>query len=241
MFDLLGAVPAQQVQHGGVGAPSVELVRVQHPVAEEGRVVLDRRDQRDPLHEPPPARPARRQGPVAQQLLEQPVHLRRVGGRVQAQPLQVGQHVVVGGCVHGLLPDEADDVRAQLLVLDVRQHLLVDVDEPALARGEQQVQHVDHVTGEGVLRQPVQRGVLPAEGHVPGPQVHVFRRHGDGRERRIRHGVNVLMGRGEENPSARTSCHRHPTGTRPASDRHPTEPSPHRARLSAANPPWSRP
>ncbi len=133
VLDLLGPVPAQQVEHGRVGTDPVERVGVEDPVAEEGGVVLDGGDHRDPLPQPPAARPARRQRAVPEQLLEEPVDLRGVRGGVEAQLPQVRQDVVVGLGVDGLLADEPDDVLAEPVVRDVRQGLLVDVHEPALA------------------------------------------------------------------------------------------------------------
>lgn len=202
VLDLLRSVPAQQVQHRGVRALAVQLVRVEHPVAEERRVVLDRGDERDPLHQPPLARPPRRQRPVTEQLLEEPVDLSGVRGRVEPLLLEVRQHLVVSLRVHGLLADEPDHVLAEPVVADVRQDLLVDVHEPPLSGGQQEMQHVDRVRGERVVRYPVQRCPVPGEGDPAclerdalvsdGPRCPALR---------IRHGVNVLTGRGRVQPS----------------------------------------
>ena len=65
------------------------------------------------------------------------------------------------------------------------------------------MQHVDHVRGEGVARDPVQRGVLPGEGDVACLERDVLGRDGlRAPALRIRHGVNVLMGKGRRYPWA---------------------------------------
>jgi len=59
--------------------------------------------------------------------------------------------------VHGLLADEALDVKPQLIVLDQRQRLLEHVDEELLAGGQQQVQDVEDVGGERLAGHVVER------------------------------------------------------------------------------------
>ncbi len=113
------------------------------------------------------------------------------------------QHLVVGLGVHGLLADESDDVRAQPLVAYVRQHLLVDVHEPAFTGRQQQMQHIDRVRGERVARHPVQRSVLPGEGHLARLERDVLGLDGAGHPGLlVRHGVNVLTGKPRVKPSA---------------------------------------
>lgn len=105
---------------------------------------------------------------LAEDALEQPGDLPDVRARVQPLGEQVVEHLLVGLGVDGLLADEAEHLLAQLLVGDQRQRLLEHLDEPALALGQQQVQHVDGVGGHRLVRDPVQRQLGPVEADVPG-------------------------------------------------------------------------
>ena len=63
----------------------------------------------------------------------------------------------------GLLADESLHVEPQLVVLDQRQRLLEYLDEELLARGQQQVQHIEDVRGERLVGHVVERQLRPVE------------------------------------------------------------------------------
>ena len=68
MFDFFGAVPPEHVQHHRVGADRVEFRGVEDPFAQDRGVVLDCRDERDPLEQPAVLSSHAPPRPVAQQL-----------------------------------------------------------------------------------------------------------------------------------------------------------------------------
>ena len=83
---------------------------------------------------------------------------------------QILLRFLVDACVHAFLTDEALHLLAQHRVGDHRQHLVVDAAEPQLAGRQQQVNAVDHVAGEVVAGQPVQRRAVEIELHAAGGQ-----------------------------------------------------------------------
>lgn len=86
-----------------------------------------------------------------------------IGTGVQALMGQVIEHIGVLDAVGGFLAHEALDVLEEALVPDQRQGLFEDLDEPSLARGEQQMQHIDDMSGSGLVRYPQQRSLRPVE------------------------------------------------------------------------------
>ena len=131
--------------------------------------MLDRGDDPEPFDQPLLGGPAG-QVAVAEQLPEQPLHLRDVRPHADTGGLEVGRRAVVGLGVHRLLADEAEHVRLEPLVADQRHGLLEHLDEPALAFGQRQVQDVDGVRGLRLAGDPVHRQRRPVELDVPGVQ-----------------------------------------------------------------------
>lgn len=131
--------------------------------------MLDRGDDAEPFDQPLLGGSAGEVA-VAEQLPEQPLHLRDVGPDAHARGLQVRRGAVVRLGVHGLLADEAEDVLLEPLVADQRHGLLEHLDEPALALGQREVQHVDGVRGLRFAGDPVHRQARPVEVDVPGVQ-----------------------------------------------------------------------
>ena len=107
MFDLLRPVPAQQVQHGGVGTDLVQLLGVQDPLAQDRGVVLDPGDEGQSGAQPGELA-GTGQVTVAQDHAEQPGDLFDVGARVETVGVHVVEHARVGLGVYGLLSDEAE-------------------------------------------------------------------------------------------------------------------------------------
>lgn len=129
MLDLLGTVPAQQVEHGRIGARRVETLRVEDPVTQERGDVSDGGNEGEPFDEVV-LRPQSRERPPAEQPAEQPPHLVRERGGVETLRLELLEYSLVSVGVHRFLPDESHDVVAQLFVPDERQRLLERLDEP---------------------------------------------------------------------------------------------------------------
>ena len=78
------------------------------------------------------------------------------------------QHLLVHLGVGGLLADEAAHVVGQLRILDQWQRLVEGVDEPPLGRGQHDVEQADHVRGDRVAGNPVQRDAGDVEVHLAG-------------------------------------------------------------------------
>lgn len=170
VFDFLGAVPAQHVQHHRIGADRVVGRRIQDPLAQDGGVVLDGGDHGHLLEQPAVPAALAPVGPRSEQLVEQPLDLAGIRGQVDAPRGEVGEHAGVRLGVHRLLPDESLDVEPQLIVFDQRQGLLEHVDEELLARGQQQVQDVEDVGGERLAGHVMERQCRPIEVHVARPR-----------------------------------------------------------------------
>src|ERR1700757_2979488 len=65
--------------------------------------------------------------------------------------------------VHGLLTDESLHIQPQLIVMDQWQRLLEHLDEELLARGQQQVQDVEDVSGKRLVGHVMKRQLCPVE------------------------------------------------------------------------------
>ena len=166
VLDLLRSVPTEEVEHDRIGARPLEAVVLDDPTAEHARVVLDGGDDGESAIEPPalePLRPAR----VVGEHSAEPLLLQSLGVRRGVDPLlgQVLEDNGVGPGVPALLLDEGLDPLLQLLVVDQGSGLVDDVDEPPFTCRQQQMQHVDHVRGERIVRHPVPLGAGPVEAH----------------------------------------------------------------------------
>lgn len=137
----------------------------QHPVAEHCRELLDRGDHRQPEAQPLPGWNRRPQGRcLTEQLLEEEIDVPREVRGVEPLRREMVQHIRVLHAGRRLLPHEALDLLEEFGVPDQRQPLLEDLHEPPLPRRQRQMQHIDDVGGGGLAGDPVQRGLLPAEG-----------------------------------------------------------------------------
>ena len=65
--------------------------------------------------------------------------------------------------MHRLLADESLHIKPQLVVLDQRQSLLEHVDEELFTGRQQQVQHVEDMSGERLARHVMERQLRPVE------------------------------------------------------------------------------
>ena len=82
------------------------------------------------------------------------------------------QHLLVDVGVGGLLADEPAHVVGQLGILHQRQRLVERGDEPALGGGQHDVEQADHVGGDRMAGDPVQRDVGDVEVHLAGLDLH---------------------------------------------------------------------
>lgn len=141
VFDLLRAVPAQQVEHDLVGVGEIQTLGRQDPVAKDRRELLDRRDHRQPEAQPLLGRYRRAQGRLlAQQFLEEEVDVLREVRGVEPLRRQMIEDVRVLHAVRRLLAHEPLDVPEEFgVVVDERECLLEDLHEPPLPRGQQQM------------------------------------------------------------------------------------------------------
>jgi hypothetical protein len=78
------------------------------------------------------------------------------------------EHHRVSPGVPCLLLDERLDRLLELLVVNERPRLVDHLHEPPLPRWQKQVQHVDHVSGERIVGNPVLGGVGPVEARSTG-------------------------------------------------------------------------
>jgi hypothetical protein len=139
--------------------------RTHSPVPQHRGDVLDRRDNRQPLDQPLLPSLAVHVA-IAEHLLEHPTDLLDVGVGVDAFGLPVIEHTLVGAGVNGFLADEAEHLLAQPGILDQREGLVDQVDEPPLDLGKQQVQHIAGVRDQWLVGHPVRGQCGPVERDV---------------------------------------------------------------------------
>ena len=125
--------------------------------------MLDCRHDRHLLEQPTVPSSQTPPGPVAHQLAEQPADL--VGERCQVDVIggEVVQHAGMRLGMHRLLADESLHIKPQLVVLDQRQSLLEHVDEELFTGRQQQVQHIEDMSGERLARHVMERQLRPVE------------------------------------------------------------------------------
>ncbi len=70
--------------------------------------------------------------------------------------------------VSAFLADEAPHLLRQLRILHQGERLVVGSDKPPLGRRQDQVEQADHVRGDGVAGNPVQRHIGDVEVHLAG-------------------------------------------------------------------------
>jgi len=210
VFDLFGAMPAQQVQHHRVGAGLVERRGIENPVAEVAEEVLQRRDDAQLLAQPEAAlaAPGQAPWPVAQQLGERPVQYPGEGLGIDAVALVVvGQHAAMRARMQGFLAQKTFGIVAQLHSGDVGQHLVVDPAEPQLAGREHQVQRVHHMGAGRVTGHPLDRGVAEVEAHVARQDAVVVVQRCGGRLGGGKVGHDKVLGQGHWNEGCGASDH----------------------------------
>ena len=181
VFDLLRAVPAEQIEHRGVRVDLVQVPVAENPVPHVRGEVLEGRYEGEPLEEVRVCGGRRQFRPVSEHPSEDPFGLQGVRSRVKTLGEQVLQDLLVRLGVHRFLADEAAYVLPQPVVGDQWQCLLEGAHEPAFEFGEHEVEYIEGVGREGLTRQPVQRGGAPVEGDVPGLQHQVVVVDGLGR------------------------------------------------------------
>ena len=132
MFDLLGTVPTQQVQHGRIDVGLVQFGGIEHPIAQKRRQMFGGGDQCEPFDEAVLAVT----GSVSESSAEEKLHL--VDVRIDIDAVCSELIVDLGVClrVHGFLTDETDDIVAQLVVVNERQRFFERTHEPLLPFGK---------------------------------------------------------------------------------------------------------
>jgi len=145
------------------------MVGSEDEVTEHRGVVLDRGDEPKPVAQV--AEPAFRVGGGAgrQRAGKDEIHLvkQRLGVDA-ASHHQVVEHLLVDVGVRCFLTNESAHVLGQFRIFDQRQRLVENRDEPALDRGQHDVEQAGEIGGHRMPGNPVQRDVGDVEVNLTG-------------------------------------------------------------------------